>query len=146
MTARAWLGICGFLLAAFVLNVTTTSLGDEFSRLTVVNKTGAYLHIYIENAAHPYVAPDRRIVHTVSIRETVFVEAFYSPGQGRTAAIIDTTFTIPFTPGSAYVTGDHCSCEDPNSSVSCSDDAGVVTNPAQGGSAFWEITQDDFEG
>lgn len=135
---------CSFLFAVVALNVTTVSLGDESSRLTVVNKTGAYIHLYIEGAAYPYVAPDRRVTHSATLRETFSVEAFYSPGQGTTDAIIDSTFTIPFTPAASYVTGDHCSCEDPYSSVSCSDDAGVVTNPAQGGSATWEITAADF--
>ncbi len=139
------LAFCMFLVTLILLNITTTSLGDESSRLTVSNKTGAYLHVFIEGAAYPYVAPDRSVTHSASARETFHVEAFYSPGQDRTGNIIDSTFTLPYTPSSSYATGDNCSCEDPNSSVSCSEDAGVVTNPAQGGSDSWQITEDLFE-
>jgi hypothetical protein len=134
-----------FLTAAIILNITTTSLGDESSRLTVLNKTGAYLHVYVEGTVYPYVAPDRSVTHTASARETFYVEVFYSPGQGRTRTIVDSTFTLPYTPATSYTTGDNCSCEDPNSSVSCTDDEGVVNNPAQGGAAHWEITEDLFE-
>lgn len=144
-SAANLLAICGFLAALILLNITTTTLGDESSRLTVVNKTGAYLHIYIEGIAYPYVAPDRSVTHAATARETFYVEAFYSPGQNISDNIIDSTFTLPYTPATTYRTGDSCSCEDPNSSASCSEDEGVVTNPAQGGSASWQITRDLFE-
>jgi hypothetical protein len=136
---------CLFLVTSIVLNITTTSLGDESSRLTVLNKTGDYLHIYIEGTTYPYVAPGRSVTHSASAQETFYVEAFYSPGQGQTSAFIESTFTLPYTPAISYTTGDNCSCEDPNSSVSCTDDEGVVNNPAQGGSDHWEITEDLFE-
>ena len=142
---RNMLVFCMFLVTVINLNITTTSLGDESSRLTVINKTGAYLHVFIEGAAYPYVAPDRSVTHSASARETFFVEVFYSPGQSGTAAIIDSTFTLAYTPSSTYTTADNCSCEDPNSSISCSEDEGLVTKPAQGSSASWEITADLFE-
>jgi hypothetical protein len=136
----------GLVVAGLILlNIVTTSLGDESSRLTIVNKTGAYIHIYIEGTTYPYVAPDRSVTHSASARETFYVETFYSPGQNISANIVDSTFTLPYTPAQTYTTGDNCSCEDPNSSVSCTDDEGVVTNPAQGGSANWEITRDLFD-
>jgi hypothetical protein len=134
-----------FLVAVIVLNVTTVSIGDETSRLTVINKTGAYLHVFIEGTAYPYVAPNRSVTHSASARETFYAEAFYSPGQNRPFDTVDSTFTLPYTPAATYATGDECSCEDPNSSVSCSEDEGVVTSPAQGGSDTWEITGDLFE-
>jgi hypothetical protein len=134
-----------FLVALVVLNVITTTLGDASSRLTVANKTGAYLHVYIEGTAYPYIAPDRSVTHSASPRETFFVEVFYSPGQGKTSDMIDSTFTLPYTPEATYATGDACCCEDPNSSLYCSQDQGVVTNPAQGGSASWQVTEDLFE-
>jgi hypothetical protein len=133
-----------FLAAVVVLNITTT-FGDESSRLTVLNKTGAYIHLYIEGAVYPYVAPDRSVTHTASARETFYVEVFYSPGQGASRAIVDSTFTLPYAPPTTYTTGYDCSCEDPNSSVSCSEDEGVYNSPAQGGSAHWEVTPDLFE-
>jgi hypothetical protein len=138
--------VTGSVVAALILlNIVTTSLGDESSRLTVINRTGAYLHVYIEGVMYAYVAPERSVTHSASARETFYVEAFYSPGQNISYEVIDSTFTLPYTPASTYTTGDNCSCEDPNSSVSCSEDEGVVTNPAQGGSASWEITPDLFE-
>jgi len=143
-SAKTLLVFCVFLVTVIVLNVVTTTLGDGSSRLTVTNETAAYLHVYIEGAAYPYVAPDRSVTHSASARETFFVEAFYSPGQGKTGDIIDSTFTLPYTPARSYTTGDECSCEDPNSSFYCSDDDGVVTNPAEGGSASWQITEDLF--
>lgn len=142
---RNLLAFCMFLVTAIVLNITTTSLGDDSSRITVLNKTGDYIHVYIEGSVYPYIAPDRSVTHSASARETFYVEAFYSPGQGQTSTIIDSTFTLPYTPATSYTTGDNCSCEDPNSSVSCTDDEGVVNNPAQGGAAHWEITEDLFD-
>ena len=137
---------CTLVVTAIALNVTTTTLGDGNSRLTVFNKTGAYLHVYIEGATYAYVAPNRSITHSASARETFFAEVFYSPGQGKSGGIIDSTFTLPYTPSQSYTAGgDECSCEDPNSSLYCSEDEDVVTNPAQGGSASWEITEDLFE-
>lgn len=145
-SSRNWLVFIAFLVTAVVLNITTTSFGDSASRLTIINKTGVYLHVYIEGTVYPYVAPDRSVTHSASARETFYVEAFYSPGQGKTSAIVDSMFALPYTPASTYSTGGgECSCEDPNSSWSCSDDEGVVNNPAQGGSAHWEITADMFE-
>jgi hypothetical protein len=90
------------------------------------------------------VAPDRNLTHVASAREKFYVEAFYSPGQNKSSVIIDSTITLPYTPAESYTYGDHCSCEDPNSSTSCSETEGVVNNPAQGGSAIWEITPSDF--
>ena len=144
-TAKNSLVTVLLVVALILLNIVTTSLGDESSRLTVVNRTGAYLHVYIEGVVYAYVAPDRSVTHSASARETFHVEAFYSPGQNISDEIIDSTFSLPYTPSKTYATGDNCSCEDPNSSVSCSEDEGVVTNPAQGGSASWEITPDLFE-
>ena len=134
-----------FFVAAVILNITTTSFGQSSSRMTILNKTGSYLHVYIEGTVYPYVAPERSVTHSASARETFYIEVFYSPGQGQTSTMIDTTFTLPYTPATTYTTGDNCSCEDPNSSWSCSEDEGVVTNPAQGGSAHWEVTPDLFE-
>jgi hypothetical protein len=133
-----------FLITIIILNVITFSFSDESSRLTVINRTGAYLHIYIEGTLYPYVAPDRNLTHVASAREKFYVEAFYSPGQNKSSVIIDSTITLPYTPAESYTYGDHCSCEDPNSSTSCSETEGVVNNPAQGGSAIWEITPSDF--
>jgi hypothetical protein len=130
-----------------VLNVITTTLGDGASRLTVMNKTGAYLHVSIEGSIYPYLAPDHSVTHSASARETFFVEVFYSPGQGRTTKIIDSTFTLPYTPGRSYTTGgDKCSCQDPSTNLSCTEDENVVTEPAEGGSASWEVTEGLFEG
>jgi hypothetical protein len=137
--------LCVLLTTAVVLNVITTTLGDGTSNLTVFNKTAAYLHVFIEGAAYPYVAPGHSVTHSTSARETFYVEAFYSPGQGKTGDIIDSTFTLPYSPPVTYSTGDECSCQDPNSSYYCSDDEGAVTTPAQGGSASWEITEDLFQ-
>ena len=145
-SARNVLLVCVFVVSVVVLNVITTTLGDGSSRLTVVNKTGAYLHAYIEGCLYPYVAPDRSVTHSASARETFFVEVFYSPGQGRGSDIIDSTFTLPYTPGRSYTTGgDKCSCQDPNTRLSCTEDENVVTEPAEGGSATWEVTEDLFE-
>lgn len=143
-SARHLLVLCGFLVTVIALNIATTSLGEDSSRLTIVNRTGAYLHVVVEGALYAYVAPGRILTHSTSPRQRFYVEAFYSPAQGRTAAVIDSTFTLPYSPGSTYLIGDNCTCEDPNSSAACTNDQGVVQNPAQGGSATWEITEDLF--
>lgn len=132
----------------FILNVITVILGDDQSRLTVMNKTDFYLHISIDGNIYPYVAPNHSVTYSTNAKPTIFCEIFYSPGQGKLFTILDSTFTLPYTPPSTTTYGDDysCQCSDPNSDYSCSEsNRDVVNVPAQGGNATWEISDSDFE-
>lgn len=137
-------GIFFFLITLFVLNVVNISLSQEKSSLTIGNKTESYLHISIDGNLYTYVAPSQYVNYETEPKPELFVQVSYSPGQGKTSSIIDSTFTIPFTPGSVTAYGDECSCQDPHSESSCSYTDRVVENPPQGGNARWDITDDYF--
>lgn len=132
-----------FLGILLLLNIVKVSLSDEKSRLTILNKTDSYLHIAIEGNLYPYTPSGQDVTHETEPKSELYVQVFYSPGQGKTNTVIDSTFEISYTPGSTQTYGDYCSCEDPNSSSACSE-AGEVTVPPQGGSARWEVTDEDF--
>ena len=137
-----------FLIVAvllLLLNVITVLMGDDQSRLTVINKTEYYIHIVIDGNVFPYVGPNVSITQTSSPTSTMRAEVFYSPGQGKTSQIIDSTFSLPYTPASTRTYGDSYSCDCQDETFSCSESSsGVVNVPAQGGSAQWEITNDTF--
>lgn len=130
-----------------ILNSITTTVVAEKSSLTVINKTGHFLHVFIDGEIYPYVNPYYSLTHVTSARELVHTRVFYSPGQGKTSRVIDSTFTLPYTPPQQYTTNDgyDCSCSDPNYSHSCSSPTETVDVPAQGGNVIWEVTEDDFE-
>lgn len=132
------------LVILLILNFVTVSLSDEKTRLTIGNKTESYLHMSIDGSLFTYVAPNQYVDYETEPKPELFVQVFYSPGQGKTSAIIDSTFVLPYTPASTTAYGDECSCQDPNTEQSCSYTDKVVENPPQGGSARWEITDDDF--
>ena len=133
------------LVFLLLFNLFTLSLGDNQSRLNVVNKTPHRLHIVIEGTVHPYIAPNVTITHTTDPQATMYVEVFYSPAQNLTSTIIDSFISLPYSPPSSSTYGDSYSCECQDESHSCSEsNEGVVNVPAQGGSVTWEITDDLF--
>ena len=120
------------LIFLLLLNIVVISVGDDAkSNLTVVNKTEHYLHVVVDGAPYLYVSPDKSIRHTTKAKPTMFVEVFYSPGQGMSGSARD-TIDVYYRSAST-----DCVCND-NQSDEC------VYNPAEGGSARWEVTPQDL--
>lgn len=57
------------------------SVGDGNVTVTIHNGTRHYLHVLINNQPYLYVAPGGSALTETGLT-TVFVEVFYSPGQG----------------------------------------------------------------
>jgi len=126
-----------YLLIAFIFFISPLSIsfGDTEARVTVVNKTDKYLHVFIDGAPHLYVAPGRSASKEAA-KTDFSVSAFYAPGQGITASV-DTTITITDYTPSSTTTG----CDDnDNDNSGC--DCNQTTTPADYGSETYEITTD----
>jgi hypothetical protein len=109
------------------------SIGNSNSKLTVMNKTEQYLHIFIEGAPYLYISPNRSVTAESGGFVTFTVTAFYSPGQNIKGSITRDITVEPLSPGSAgcdYDRGEGCDC---------------TTTPAVGGSEIWEITADSLQ-
>ena len=70
-----------FTLIALLLPYTV-SFGDEDASMTVVNGTTHYIHVIMNNKPFLYIAPNRSAQLVTEGPASVFVEVFYSPGQG----------------------------------------------------------------
>ena len=123
-----FLRIIYILIFLLFINVVTIMLGDDESKLTVVNSTAFYLHLFVDGTEYLYVAPTQSITHATDPKPDMIVTALYAPGQGLKGSITDTV-DVPYQ--SAF---SGCSCEEGQSDCS-------YTPPA-GGSTRWEVTPD----
>jgi hypothetical protein len=119
------------LIVLLAVNIVTTTLGGDKSKLTVFNRTDYYLHFIIDGTEYLFVPPERSITHEMDAKPSVVVKAFYAPGQGVKGMVSDTV-GIPF---QSALTG--CSCED-NSLGECS------YTPPTGGSGTYDITTENI--
>jgi hypothetical protein len=72
----------GFVLLFMVLLIPpTVSIGSDGVSVRLVNQTGYYLHIIIDNQPFLYIAPGGSASHQSSAL-SAGVKVFYSPGQG----------------------------------------------------------------
>jgi hypothetical protein len=125
-----------YLLMGFILFMSplTISYGDSQASLQVTNKTGYFLHVYINGEPHLYLAPKHSATGSAT-STTLNVTVFYAPGQG-VSGIIDRTFEAPYTPATTSSSG--CSDSDNGTSCECS----KSTTPAQYGKVMWTVTAD----
>lgn len=121
-----------FCLCLLLINIATVLLGDEESRLTVVNKTEHYLHIFIDEQPYLYIAPDRSVTHSAGAKASMSVSVVYAPGQGIDGSRTETV-TLPYRSASEY-----CDCSDEDAFGDC------VVTPSSGGSSRWEVTPADL--
>jgi hypothetical protein len=113
-------------IAVFLLFVPyTVTFGDEEASLTVYNHTLHFIHVIMNNDSFLYVGPGRSASFTTEGPVTVYVQAFYAPGQG-----------IEGSAQSSYIIGGTTVVSDCNSGTStCSTDPTAA-------SASWTITAD----
>jgi hypothetical protein len=128
-----------YLLLAFIffMSPLSISFGDSQATFSVLNKTGYFLHVYINGEPYLYLAPMRRAT-LQSATITFDVTAFYAPGQG-VSGVIDRIFDAPYTAPSTHSSG----CKDDsdnNSNLGC--ECSKSTTPADYGSVIWEVTAD----
>ena len=103
----------------------TVTFGDEEGTLTVYNQTLHFIHILMNNDPYLYVGPGRSTSFTTDQQTTVYVQAFYAPGQG-----VEGSAQSSFIIGGTVYKGD-CS----------SGKSTCATDPAFA-SASWTITTD----
>ncbi len=121
-----------FILFMFLLNIVTITLGDEPSRITVVNNTEYFLHVFVDATEYLYLESDQSLFHETEPKSQVNVKAFYAPGQGITGSL-DANVEIPYQ-GSTT----DCSCEEDQLFGDC------TTTPAVGGATTFEIDPEDL--
>ena len=134
MSTRLNLRVLIVLLAVLPLvNALTVALGAEKASVTVVNRTGRFIHVFVDGEQFLYVPSDRSIIHTGEPKSTVLVEAFYSPGQDVAGSLTDTV-SVPY-----RAAREACTCAEGQTWGDC-----IYTPPA-GGSARLEIFPEDME-
>ncbi len=125
-----------FLMLLFFLllfNIAVISLGDNAqSRVTVVNRTTHYLHVFVDDEPYLYLSPNKSITHTADAKPTMLVNVIYSPGQGVTGSA---TKTINLYYESA---SSDCVCDEEGHDE-------CVYSPQVGGSEKWEVKAEDLQ-
>jgi len=71
-----WTFVIVLFASGYVISVEDTDV-----TVTIHNRTRHYLHVLINNQPYLYVAPGGSALTETGL-STVFVEVFYSPGQG----------------------------------------------------------------
>lgn len=70
-------------IAALLLFIPyTVTFGDEESTLTIYNRTVHFIHVIMNNDPYLYVGPGRSVTFSTEDQTTIYVQAFYAPGQG----------------------------------------------------------------
>ena len=121
-----------FLLFLLLLNIVTVTLGDEPSRITIVNKTEYFLHVFVDATEYLYLESGQSLFHETEPKSQVNVKAFYAPGQGITGSL-DVYVEIPYQ-GSTT----ECSCQEGQLFGDC------TTTPVMGGATTFEINPEDL--
>lgn len=129
-----------YLLIAFIFFISPLSIGIGSSEptFTAVNKTGKFLHMFINSDPVLYVAP-KQSASATSSSTTFDVKVFYAPGQGDSGMVVSRTFEVAYYPPPTNSAGCHSSSEE-GGDYGC--DCSTTTGPASYGSEVWEITPD----
>ena len=129
-----------YLLIAFIFFISPLSIGIGASEptFTAVNKTGKFLHMFINGDPVLYLAPQHSASAT-SGGTTFDVKVFYAPGQGDSGVVVSRTFKVAYYPPPTNSAGCHSSSEE-HGDYGC--DCSTTTGPASYGSEAWEITAD----
>jgi hypothetical protein len=122
--------LVGFLFFMIPLSV---SYGDSQGRVTVLNKTDHFLHVYIDGEPHLYVEPRHR-VSKEGAKTTFDVTVFYAPGQG-VSGVIDTILEVSYSPPPTTGSGCWDKSGDRNAGCQCSE----TTGPADYGASKLEV-------
>ena len=129
MVDRKLLQRLGVFLALLALSVGI-SVGDEKARLSVLNSTGHYLHVIVDESSYLYLAPSSAATHEADGYSVFLVKVFYAPGQGVSGEAERTFRVAPYEPpgtGCRYSGRDGFTC---------------AQEPSTGGAQLWEVTPD----
>ena len=120
------------LLFVFLILPLTITFGEDEAKMTVVNKTGHFLHVIMNGDAFLYVAPERSVTYAAESGSDLhmLVDVFYSPGQEVSE---ETQRSFVVRPAQRASSG----CDwDSDGGWDCS------SSPAIGGLMVWEVTHD----
>jgi hypothetical protein len=116
------------------------SYEDGGVTVTISNGTSHYLHVLIDNQSYVYVAPGAS-AQTETGRFTVYVEAYYSPGQGVSGRAVRELSSVST---STHTDSQSNTCSN-NSSGGCQSDMSTSVESGYSRSPMsWRVTPADF--